>query len=330
MYIWKGRSFIGAWVREDTMSYEEDAGVVPGRRGRPPKNTTNLRANGSGERRPRQKRNKHVQDMPPEQSSIVSSVPQETFPAVQSEQIPVVGKVKKDIYRSVLELLDTATDEEARRWQIITAVLQYAVTQLDAERRGIAVTYATLMPARTDGIHSLYEVTMRGTEPWPFSFESPAYLGGTTLAGAAAMNQRLLTWDTLDEAMRSQFEVDEYEKSACACPVTRIGRIAGVLIVSSAQSGFFSSAAICQAVLEYARLLSLAFRDDMFYSYSDLQLVPMPSLKMQREEVRKTLVPRILSCVSASRISRSEAEARVRLALELEFEEQVQSQRRSN
>ena len=312
------------------MSYEEDAGVVPGRRGRPPENTNNLRANGSGERRLRQKRNKHVQDTPPEQNSIVSSVPQEPFFEQQGEQFPVVGKVKKDIYRSVLELLDTAPDEEARRWQIMTAVLEYAITQLDAERRGIAITYATLMPVRADGIHSLYEVTMRGTEPWPFSFESPAYLGSTTLAGAAAMNQRLLTWDTLDEAVRSQFEVDEYEKSACACPVTRVGRIAGVLIVSSAQSSFFSSTAVCQAVVEYARLLSLAFRDDMFYSYSDLRLVPMPLLKMQREEIRKTMVPRILSCVGAFHLSRSEAEARVRLALELEFEEQMQSQRRSN
>jgi hypothetical protein len=328
MYVWKGRFFIGARVGGETMNYEEDAGVIPGRRGRPPKNSTNLRANGSGERKPRQKRNKHVQDVPPEQSNIVSPTPQETFPAQQDEQFPIVGEIKKDIYRTVLELLDTATDEEARHWQIITAVLEYAVTQLDAERRGIAITYATLMPARTDGIHSLYEVAMRGTEPWPFSFEGPAYLGSTTLAGAAAMNQRLLTWDTLDEAVRSQFEVDEYEKSACACPVTRIGRIAGVLIVSSAQSGFFSSADICQAVVDYARLLSLALRDDMFYPYSYLQLVPMPLLKMQREEVRKTLVPRVLSCARTYNLSRSEAEARVRLALELEFEEQVQSQRR--
>jgi len=91
---------------------------------------------------------------------------------------------------------------------------------------------------------------------------------------------------------------------------------------------FFSSAAVYQAVVEYARLLSLAFCDDMFHPYSALQLVPMPLLKMQREEVRKTLVPRILSCVGTFRLSRSEAEARVRLALELEFEEQVQSQRK--
>ena len=225
MYVWKGRSFIGAWVKGEAMNYEEDDRVVPGRRGRPPKNATNSRANGSGERRPRQKRNTYVQNMSPDQSGTVSSVPQVMFPAVQDEQVPVVGKVKPDIYRSVLELLDTATDEEARRWQIMTAVLEYAVTQLDAERCGIAITYATLMPARTDGIHSLYEITMRGTEPWPFSFESPAYLGSTTLAGAAVMNQRLLTWDTLDEAMRFQFEIDEYEKrshdwTCCLCAMS--------------------------------------------------------------------------------------------------------------
>lgn len=60
---------------------------------------------------------------------------------------------------------------------------EYALLHLDSERRGLAITYAKLMPAREDGVHSLVETTMHGNYPWPFALENHTYLGSTTLAG---------------------------------------------------------------------------------------------------------------------------------------------------
>ena len=306
------------------MSYEEDVGVIRRRRGRPPGFHSPLHNDVSLLEETQQKPHAHKQyeDTQHGEQSLAEPV---DSAGILDNKGTNVREVKKDIYQHVLELLATIVDEETRRWQIILAIFEYALVQMDAERHGIAITYVALMPARADGIHSLYEVAMRGTEPWPFALEGQAYLGSTTLAGTAAMEQRMLVWDSLNETARWQVEVDEFEKSACACPVTRAGHIAGVLIISSAQPGFFINETSCQAVVEYARLLALAFSDDAFHPYSRLHLMPMPPLKEQHEEIRETLMYRIMSLARTDGLSRLEAAARVRSILEQEFEDRVQS-----
>ncbi|MHB8600394.1 MAG: GAF domain-containing protein [Ktedonobacteraceae bacterium] len=313
------------------MSHEEDVGVIRRQRGRPPKFNNALQTDVSldvslieGEQRGQ---HRQALDIDVERGDEALSTARETFTGALNTPFSNVREVKKDIYHDVLELLATIVDEETRRWQIILAIFEYALVQMDAERHGIAITYAALMPARSGAIHSLYEVAMRGTEPWPFSFDGQAYLGSTTLAGTAAIEQRMLIWDSVDETVRWQVEVDEFEKSACACPVTRGGRIAGVLIISSSQPGFFTNDVTCQAVVEYAYLLALAFSGDSFQPYSQLHLMPMPPLKKQREEIRETLMYRIMSLARTAGLSRPEAATRIRSILEQEFEERMQSQR---
>ncbi len=156
------------------------------------------------------------------------------------------------------------------------------------------------------------------TTPEP---DNHAYLGSTTLAGVSAMLARMQTWDNLNESERLQFEVDEFERSACAYPVLRGGRISGVLIVSSTQPDFFSNPIACQAVVEYAQLLSLAFHEEEFYPFSELSLRPLPDLKWQRAEIGRSYVNRIISNARKMGVSRQEAEVCVRSDMELEFEE---------
>ena len=258
--------------------------------------------------------------LPNHYSNLIQAISQ-TFPGIMETLTTGLREVQKDIYQRVLELFTTTADSEQRRWQISKAIFEYILLHLDSERQGLAVTYAKLMPARADGVHSLIETDMRGNYPWPPTLENPAYLGSTTLAGTAAMLERLQTWDNLSETARLQVKVDEFERSACACPVTRGSRIAGVLIVSSTQTGFFTDPIACQAVLEYAQLLSLAFRGSDFYPFSLLNLVPMPNLKWQRAEVGRTYVNRIMTCARKLDISRQEAERHVRADMEAEFEE---------
>lgn len=245
----------------------------------------------------------------------------QTFPGVLDPPSSGIREVRKDIYRRVFDLIATTPEDDARYWQVTQAIFEYALLHLDSDRQGLAITYANLMPAHDDGIHSLREAVMRGNYPWPFSLESRAYLGSTTLAGTAAMLQRLQTWDNLDSEERLQVDIDEHERSAAACPVMFAGRIAGVLIISSTQTGFFTDPMACQAVSEYAQLLALALHAEDFYPYSLLHLRPMPEVKWQRAEIGRSYVNRIIMYARKHMIARQDAEQHVIVEMEREFEE---------
>ncbi len=208
-------------------------------------------------------------------------------------------------------------------WHVAQAIFDHALLHLDSERRGMAITYAILMPPREDNeIHSLYEFIMRGTLPWPHTIESKIYLGSTTLAGAVASSQHMQVWNSEDSNHRHPVEIDNYEASACATPVVRGGNIAGVLIASSTQPGFFNDPMACKAIDEYGHLLTTALCDQDFYSYKLINLRPMPDLIWQREYIRKQFVLQVLSNVRKYGVSRAQADGLVRREMEVKFEKQ--------
>lgn len=229
--------------------------------------------------------------------------------------------VQKEIYRRVMELAAITVDEASRRWHIIETIFEYALLHLDPDRQGMALTYARLMPARTDGyIHSLYEAEMRGQAPWPFALDIKAYLGSTTLAGAAAMRQRVQVWSKLDVETRTPVGLDENELSSCAAPVMRGGRLAGVLIVSSAQEDFVRNSAIPRTITDYAHLLAAGLMDSDFHPISLLKLAPMPELSWQRERIARFYLNRVTEYARKQCLSFAEAEQKVLQDLEEEFE----------
>ena len=232
--------------------------------------------------------------------------------------------VPKDIYRRVMEQAAITVDDASRRWHIIETIFEYALLHLDPERRGLALTYARLMPPHADGtIHSLYEAEMRGQAPWPFALDYKSYLGSTTLAGAAAMLQRVHTWSKMDEDARTPVGLDENERSSCAAPVMRGGRLAGVLIVSSTQDDFVHNASVPRAVGDYAHLLAVSLLDSDFYDVSLIKLVPMPELNWQRERVARTYLNRVVEYARKQCLSFAEAEQKVLRDLENDFEQQA-------
>ncbi len=275
--------------------------------------------NGSSE--PRVMHLKRLPEVLAEHRGNLTYAINQTFPGVLDPPSLGIREVRKEIYRRVLDLVTTTPEQDARCWQVTQAIFEYALLHLDSDRRGMAITYANLMPSHKDGVHSLREATMRGNYPWPFSLESRAYLGSTTLAGTAVMLQRLQTWDNLGDEERLQVDIDEFERSAAACPVMYAGRISGVLIVSSTQVGFFVDSMACQAVSEYAQLLALAFHDEDFYPCSLLNLRPMPEVKWQRAEIGRSYVNRIITYARKHMIARQDAEQHVLAEMEREFEE---------
>nr|BBH94548.1 hypothetical protein KTA_27470 [Thermogemmatispora argillosa] len=283
-------------------------------------NTVYRWMNGQSEPRPAYLR-QMVEVVMPEYRRELQEAIEQSFPNVLD--LPPAGEVppvSRELYRQILELRATIVQDDSRRWQMIQLIFEAAIRHLDPEQRGLALTYAELMPPRPDGIHSLYEAEVRATSPWSETQESRAFLGSTTLAGTAAMLQRLQTWSELDREQRHQFVAEEFERSACACPVLFAGRCAGVLIVSSTQADFFSPA-VCQAVNEYALLVALALPESAFYDPSLIHLRPMPDIRWQREEISRTFVNRVIMYARRFQLSRPEAEKRVRMEMEEEFEQ---------
>jgi len=229
--------------------------------------------------------------------------------------------VPKEIYRRVMEQAAITVDDASRRWHIVETIFEYALLHLDPDRQGMALTYARLMPPREDGtIHSLYEAEMRGQAPWPFALDFKAYLGSTTLAGTAAMLQRVYTWSRMDEEARHPVGLDDNERSSCAAPVMRGGRLAGVLIVSSAQDDFVRNPVVPRAVGDYAHLLAAGLMDNDFFPVELVRLVPMPELKWQRERISNTYLNRVVEYARKQCLSFTEAEQKVLQDLENEFE----------
>jgi hypothetical protein len=278
--------------------------------------------NGNSEPRPAHLR--RLPDVLPEHRNTLSFAIRQTFPGVLDFVSVSIQEVSKDIYCQILEQVYTIEEPDTRFWNVSQSLFEYALALLDSEKQGLSMTYAALMPPHEDesGIHSLREAMMRGSDPWPSSFESKAFLGSNTLAGASADMQRTQIWDSSDKSGRLLVEVDEHEASACATPVMRGGSIAGVLIVSSTQPGFFRDSMAVKAVEEFARLLATALTDAAFYTYQTLRLHPMPGLSWQRAYITEHYVSRIIAYVRKHAVSRYQAEQHVLSEMELEFEKE--------
>jgi hypothetical protein len=260
----------------------------------------------------------------PEHFQQLSTAIQQTFPGALETAISNIQEIPKDLYRTVIELLSTTSETEVR-WKIMQTIFDAAIAQLDSERQGVSVMFAQPMPEREDGIHSLYEVMTSGTPPWLPTAESHVYLGSTSLAGMAAMSQHMQSWNILDNDERAQVDVDIYEQSACAHPVTRGSKIAGVLVISSTQPTFFDDAFARQSVVDYAQLLALAFHDEEFKPFTSLNLMPFPSVRWQRAEINRSYINRIITSARQRKMNRHQAELLVQQQMEIEFEQYMQT-----
>ena len=239
---------------------------------------------------------------------------------------PFTGsEIQKDLYKRVFELLASVEDEN-RQWRIAQTIFEYMLFHFDEHKQGIAVRYAKVGPDHEDGIHSLYETSLYGTSPWPMTVQYHAYWGRTHLGGWAAELQRMQRWDARDGQQHRPIDIDLYEQSSCAYPIIRGDALAGVLMVSSTQPGFFQHPSTWQTVRDYALLLNLAFAQSDFYPLSHIKLRVMPDLSWQSTEMQKVYVPRMLVATRQYNLALQDAERQVRNELELEFEQVARSQ----
>lgn len=179
-----------------------------------------------------------------------------------------------------------AISQSQRFWKLTNDIIEQALSQLDPENLGMAITVVKCMTSRLhEGkIFSLQEVVGLGTPPWLGTMEQKAlFLGIESLAGYAVatchpadvQNYK----DDLEALPGHQFDL---EHSAVAHPILYAGRIAGCLLFSSTEPYYFLSPARQSLVADYAHLISLAFDPQDFLDPARIELRLMPSHAEQR------------------------------------------------
>ena len=237
-----------------------------------------------GETNPRQENLQRLLKALPEQQETLARLLSEEFPAFDmpvgediSEQIPA------EIYSRILNTYVNMQDTQ-RSWYMSDLIMQLALGQLDPNYLGMAITIALCMPPSgvAHKVRSLRQNTGRGTPPWnTYLDQGLLFLGIESLAGYAVSVGHLVAVQSRTEQTFTPVRWEEGEESAVASPILLGGRIAGCLIISSTQPGYFLE--FRQKLIEqYTALLTLAFRSEEFYALRDIELSLMPSQEVQR------------------------------------------------
>jgi hypothetical protein len=192
------------------------------------------------------------------------------------------NKIPNEFYIRVLHT--RATIPKVLRFSsLCDLILQQSLEQLDPQRSGLAIIVVRCMPPSREGkIRSLRESVGRGTPPWEGKLEQQAILlGAESLAGHAVTLGHLVVNQNLseDQSLSPGYH-GLWEESAAAAPIMLEGNVAGCLLVSSTQPGYFVPSR--QTLIEsYADLIALAFEPDDFYEvrYIELGLVPFQEVQ---------------------------------------------------
>jgi hypothetical protein len=200
----------------------------------------------------------------------------DTFNPTQEDE---VKDIPSEFYVHVFETR-AKTPARLRYRSTCNLILKQALGQLDADQQGMGIWVVTCMPPSGlyNKVRSLRESIGIGTPPWPPNLEQQAmFLGAESLAGnVVTLCRPNVVQDLKKENSQNPLSITENEKSSAIAPILYAGNIAGVLLVSSAQSNYFTSQARVSLIYKYADLLALAFDPKDFYSPDDIALNVMP------------------------------------------------------
>lgn len=229
--------------------------------------------------------------IPGEYSQIFTQLSAHDFPYVAHEYATtgnIVPELPPEFYARVLSAYAN-TPESLYPQAVYDLILQQALEHLDPDRRGMAISIVQCIPPATNSkIRSLREITGRGTPPWQRDLgQETIFLGAESLAGAAVMHCRQVMIPNR-ESNQTLFPAHwlEYEQSAAAYPLTHKAKIAGCVLVSSAQPYYFGEVHL-KLIECYAHLLALAFEPEHFFALDSFQLHLMPPYTLQLPHLRQ-------------------------------------------
>lgn len=190
-------------------------------------------------------------------------------------------------YEAVLQA--TATLSGGIRYTtVFDHLLRFALLQLDPERLGLsAIVVQCTPPGSGEKVRSLREQFRMGTPPWqPRREERNLFLGSESLAGKAVETRRPYEVDDIRSYTGLlPIHRTKYEVSAAVCPIMRTGKVAGCLLFSSTQPGFFTHER-AKLIEKYAYLALEAFDPQDFYAPERIELRWMPKAEEQEPMIR--------------------------------------------
>ncbi|HLH62803.1 MAG TPA: GAF domain-containing protein [Ktedonobacteraceae bacterium] len=229
------------------------------------------------------------------------------------------SEIPSEFYRRIFSA-HAGTKPTLRYWSITSLILQQALSQLDPERRGLAITIIRCMrSSNSQKIRSLRESVGKGTAPWSGELEQKGmFLGAESLAGYVVTTcQPAQIQNTFEDKSLPAHQV-EYELSAAAHPILYTGRIAGCVLISSTQPNYFISPARNALIGEYANLLALAIEPEEFVDPLDIELMLMPPHEKQKQYFA-TFRQRVTQVLLTTSMSNQQAEQYVWEQLEEEL-----------
>lgn len=239
----------------------------------------------NGESKPQRPHLIHlIQVVHPNQRQELIDALEEVYPDIQvwlnedsSDQIP------SEFFARVLSVR-TMTTDSLRFWRISEVVLKQALEQLDPNHLGMSIKLIQCMPPALPDqkVCSLRERTGKGTTPWTADLEHDVlFLGIESLSGTAVEARHAMSNDNLRVNRIVPAVQDDFEISAAAHPIRLEGRIAGCLLASSTQEGYFSQQRL-SLLATFSDILALAFDKHEFYAPGQISLRVMPPPAVQR------------------------------------------------
>lgn len=210
---------------------------------------------------------------------------EEEYPDINNwltDDSAATDSIPAEFFAQVLNVRTTTT-ESLLFWRICDMVLKQALEQLDPCRLGMAIKLIQCMPPSNGGkIRSLRERAGRGSAPWTADLEHDVlFLGLESMSGYAAEVRHVVNDDDLRKSKTFPAYRAEFEISAAAQPIVLEGRIAGCLLASSTQAGYFSQQRLA-LLATFSNLIALAFHKNEFYPLRLVELRVMPPPEIQR------------------------------------------------
>jgi hypothetical protein len=191
-------------------------------------------------------------------------------------------EISPRFYTQIFQMRSTISRAQ-RYWSLANLIISQALTQLDPEGLGMAITIVRCMLPATPRagatrIFSLRESVGLASAPWPGNLEQLAmFLGAESLAGCALENCRPAEVQSYDAEPHGPLGHQlEHEASSIAHPILCAGKVAGCLLFSSREPLYFQPPARQNLVSDYAHLIALAFDQEDFVDPAAIELRIMP------------------------------------------------------
>ena len=220
----------------------------------------------------------------PEQYALFAPLIFAEFPNLVQEN-PEIKQARlalpAEFYARVLEAL-AYTPMPIGRQAVQDLIFQQVLEQIDPERLGISINLVCCIPPRSgQKVHSLRDTGGLGTPPWRHDLEKKTmFLGAESLVGHMLLRFHYGVINSRDEMTFFSANWTEHEQSVAAFSITRQGKIAGSLLVSSAHAHFFTESRV-QLLERYAHLAALIFEPEEFFNPEDIDLGILPSEERQ-------------------------------------------------